>query len=233
MIRVLLVDDHASLLESLAFMFDQEPDFAVVGEARSLEEAREMLYTPAEAASGSSRIDVAVVDITLPDGEGTALIGDLRATNPHCAILILSGVEDPAQLARAAEAGAAGIMHKSAGTREVINAARRLAAGEQLISPEELSEMLRLAAYRRKQDHEARVAIGRLTPREREVLQALAEGSNDHEIAGQLYVSAGAVRTHVANILAKLGTASRLQALVLAAQYKAVKIDRASRPRNS
>jgi DNA-binding NarL/FixJ family response regulator len=77
MIRVLLVDDHASLLESLAFMFEQEPDFAVVGEARSLEEARRVLHTPARASGGSRRVDVAVVDINLPDGEGTTLIGDL------------------------------------------------------------------------------------------------------------------------------------------------------------
>ena len=232
MIRVLLVDDHASLLESLSFMFEQEPDFAVVGEARSLEEARDVLRTLAGTSGGSRSVDVAVVDMNLPDGEGTALIGDLRATAPHCAVLILSGVEDPAQLARAAEAGVAGIMHKSASTSEVISATRRLAAGEQLIPPEELFEMLRLAAYQREQDYEALAAIGRLTPREREVLQALAEGSDDHEIAGQLYVSAGTVRTHVANILAKLGAASRLQALVLAAQYGAVKIGRVSRPRN-
>jgi DNA-binding NarL/FixJ family response regulator len=121
-------------------------------------------------------------------------------------------------------------MHKSAGTRDIIGTARRLAAGEQLIPPGELSEMLRLAAYQRGQDHEAQAAIERLTPREREVLQALAEGRDDHEIAGRLYVSAGTVRTHVANILAKLGAASRLQALVFAAQYGAVKIGRASRP---
>ena len=232
MIRVLLVDDHASLLESLAFMFEQDQDFAVVGEAKSLQEARDVLHTLAGVSGGPRSVDVAVVDMSLPDGEGTTLIGDLRATDPDCAVLILSGVEDPVQLARAAEAGVAGIMHKSAGTRDIINAARRLAAGEKLIPPGELFEMLRLAAYQRERDHAALAAIGRLTPREREVLQALAEGSDDHEIAGQLYVSAGTVRTHVANILAKLGAASRLQALVLAAQYGAVKIGRASHRRN-
>ena len=163
MIRVLLVDDHASLLESLAFMFEQDPDFAVVGEAKSLEEARDVLHTLAGTSGGSRSVDVAVVDMNLPDGEGTTLIGDLRATEPNCAVLILSGVEDPAQLARAAEAGVAGIMHKSAGTRDVINAARRLAAGEQLIPPEELFEMLRLAAYQREQYHEAQAVLGRLT----------------------------------------------------------------------
>ncbi len=233
MIRVLLVDDHASLLEPLAFMFEQEPDFAVVGEAQSLEEARGIVDALTGVSGGSgSVVDVAVVDMNLPDGEGTALISDLRAADRRCAVLILRAVEERTRLARAVEAGAAGLMHKSSSIKDIIDAARRLAAGEHLLLPEELFEMLRLATHQREQDREARSLLGRLTSREQEVLQALAEGFSDPEIAGRLYVSAGTVRTHIANILAKLEADSRLQALVFAAQYGAVKIGRASRPPN-
>jgi DNA-binding NarL/FixJ family response regulator len=225
-IRVLLVDDHAALLEPLAFMFEQEPDFAVVGMTSSLREARDRLVA---LARGGDVPDVAIVDMNLPDGEGTSLIGDLRTSGfarGSASVLILTAIEDPARLAPAVEAGAAGILHKSAGTREIIDAARRLAAGEVLLSQGELRAMLRLASSRREQDLEAGEIIDRLTPREREVLQALAEGLSDAEIAGKLYVTAGTVRTHFANILAKLQTTSRLQALVLAARHGIVRIGR-------
>lgn len=228
MIRVLLVDDHAALLEPLAFMFEREPDFSVVGAARSLEEARGIVRAHG-GMPGRGSIDVAVVDMNLPDGDGTALIADLRAAAPRCAVLILSAEREPARLARAVEAGAAGLLHKSAGTSEIITASRRLAAGEHLLSPAELSGMLRLAARQREQDRDAHSRLQRLTPREREVLQALAEGLDDAGIAGRLYVSAGTVRTHAANILAKLEVTSRLQALVFAAQHGAVQIGRPPR----
>lgn len=223
MIRVLLVDDHAALLEPLAFMFEREPDFSVVGAARSLEEARGIVRAHG-GTPGRGSIDVAVVDMNLPDGDGTALIGDLRAAAPRCAVLILSAERDQARLARAVEAGAAGLLHKSAGTSDIIVASRRLAAGEHLLSPAELSGMLRLAARQREQDRDAHSRLERLTPREREVLEALAEGLDDAGIADRLYVRAGTVRTHVANILAKLEATSRLQALVFAAQHGAVQI---------
>ena len=212
------MDDHASFLEPLAFMFEQEPDFAVVAQAGSLTEARRALEKLSES------VDVAVVDVNLPDGEGTELLGDLRALNPRCAVLILSGTIERERLARAVEQGASGLLHKSTRIRDVITAARRVAAGELLLSPEEVREMLDLAGRRRERDREARLLLGQLTQREREVLQAFAEGLSDPEIAARLYVSPGTVRTHMANVLAKLEVDSRLQALLLAARYGAVEI---------
>ena len=212
------MDDHASFLEPLAFMFEQEPDFAVVAQAGSLTEARRALEKLSES------VDVAVVDVNLPDGEGTELLGDLHALNPRCAVLILSGTIERERLARAVEQGASGLLHKSTRIRDVITAARRVAAGELLLSPEEVREMLDLAGRRREQDREARLLLGQITQREREVLQAFAEGLSDPEIAARLYVSPGTVRTHMANVLAKLEVDSRLQALLLAARYGAVEI---------
>ena len=213
-IRILLVDDHAAFREPLAFMLEREPDLTVVGQAGSLAEARALL----------NGVDVAVVDLTLDGGIGLDLIPDLRAANPHAAAVILSASDDALDRARAVEAGAAGILHKSAPIAEIMAAVRRLGMGEQLLELSEVVELLRIAGRRREQDRSAQVVISRLTRREREVLQALADGLNDREIAERLHISTETVRTHMVNILRKLGVDSRLQALVFAARHGIVKI---------
>ena len=212
--RVLLVDDHAAFREPLAFMFDREPEFEVVAQAGSLSEARRDLEI----------IDLAVVDLDLPDGDGTELIGELRAANPQGMVLVLTASVDREAYARAVEAGAAGVLNKSARIMEVIEAARRLVEGKALLSGAEVVELLRLAAQRRERDHEARLAIEQLTPRELEVLQALADGLSDKEIAERLYVGSGTVRSHVVNIFGKLGVHSRLQALLFAVRHDLIDI---------
>lgn len=215
MVRVLLVDDHAALREPLAFMFDREPEFEVVAQASSLEEARLKL----------GGVDLAVLDLDLPDGLGTDLIDELEAASPKAQVLVLTGLPEEAQLALAVEAGAAGVLRKTARTSEIVGAARKLSAGEQLMSPREVVEAVRLAARRRRAEGEVRERLGKLTPREKEVLGVLAEGLSDKEIAERLHVGRGTVRTHVESILAKLGVASRLQALVFAARHGAVEVD--------
>ena len=101
---------------------------------------------------------------------------------------------------------------------------RRLRAGESLLPVEEVVELLRFAGSHREQEHEARQAIARLTPREREVLKTLAEGLNGQEIAERLHISLQTERNHMASILAKLAVQSRLQALVFALRYGVVDI---------
>lgn len=214
MIRVLLVDDHASFRQPLAFMLEREPDITVAGQAGSVAEARPLLRG----------VDVAVIDLALPDGDGAALIDELRRVNPRAVALVLTASADRRHLARAVEAGAVGVMHKAAGVAEIIAAIRRLGAGEWLLSPREIVEMLRLAGQEREQSREAQAALARLTPREREVLEALAEGLSDRAIAARLYISPETVRTHMASILSKLGVQSRLQALVFAIRHGAVRI---------
>jgi DNA-binding NarL/FixJ family response regulator len=212
--RVLLVDDHATFREPLAFMFNREADFEVTAEAGSLAEARGML----------EGVDLAVVDLDLPDGNGTDLIGELRAANPRGAVLVLTATSDRAAYARAVEAGAAGVLHKSARIKEVVDASRRLMAGEPMLSTGEVIELLQLAGRRREETYEARRAIESLTPREREVLEALAEGLADKEISERLHVGIGTVRNHVVNIFNKIGVHSRLQALVFAVRHDLVEI---------
>lgn len=216
MIRVLLIEDHTAFREGLSFMFNREPEFEVVGQASSLAEARNILELG---------VDVAVIDLDLPDGDGTQLIGELHEANPQAMALVLTASAERGRHARVVEAGAAGVLHKSVYIRDVIDAVRRLEAGEALLTANEVGEMLRLADQQRVQDEKVRQAMGSLTPRELEVLQALAEGLSDMEMADRLYVSVGTVRNHVARILVKLGVHSRLQALVFAARLGIVKID--------
>ncbi len=215
MTRVLLVDDHASFRQPLAFMMDREPDLTVVAQAGSLAEGRRVLQN----------VDVAVVDLDLPDGSGVDLVRDLRAANPQGMVLVLTASTDRNLVAGAVEAGASGVMHKSARISDIIDTVRRLSQGEHLLSPPEVIDMMRRVGEQREQSREAQRALGRLTRREREVLQALAEGLNDKEIAERLHISAETARTHMVNILSKLGVESRLQALVFAVRHGAVKID--------
>lgn len=217
--RVMLVDDHTSFREPLAFMLNREPDLAVVFQAGLLTEAREVL------GDVKFEADVAIIDLELPDGSGVDFIDELREMRPRTLALVLSAYSDRVLLARAIEVGAAGILHKSSRLEEIIDGVRRLRAGEHLLSQQEVIEAVRLISRQRREDREAELIIGKLTPREQEVLQALAEGLNDKEIAGRLYIGIGTVRTHITSILVKLGVQSRLQALVFAVRHDLVKID--------
>jgi DNA-binding NarL/FixJ family response regulator len=214
--RILLVEDHASFRQTLALVFDQQPEFEVVAQAGTLAEAR--------LAMDGSEVDLGVIDLTLPDGEGTELIGELREANPSFAALVLTASLDRTEHARAVEAGAAGVLHKSADVDAILDATRRLGEGETLLSEEELLALLRLAGQNREEEVEARASIEQITPREKEVLQKLAKGLSNKEIAAKLHMSVDTERTHMMNILNKLGVHSRLQALVFAARHGLVEI---------
>lgn len=214
MSRVLLVDDHATFREPLAFMFDREPEFEVVAQAGSVGEASQMLED----------VDLAIVDLDLPDGDGTQLIGQLRAANPHGMVLVLTASVEREAYARAVEAGAAGVLHKSVRIKDVVGASKRLLAGEAILSTDEVIELLRLAGRQKEQDYQARRATESLTPRELEVLRALADGLSDKEISERLHVGVGTVRNHIVSIFGKLGVHSRLHALVFAVRHGIVEI---------
>ena len=215
-VRILLVDDHASFRQGVSFAVEREPGYAVVGQAGSLAEARKMLRG----------VDVAIFDLGLPDGYGGELIKELRDASPRAQALVLSASQDRAEIAKAVDYGAAGVLHKSSGMSEIVDAVRRLKAGRPLMPPEEMIELLRFASSRKEREHEARQVIAQLTDREKEVLSLLAEGLDAREIASRLHISAKTERNHVARILAKLGAHSRLQALVFAARHGVVDVGR-------
>jgi DNA-binding NarL/FixJ family response regulator len=216
-IRVLLVEDHASFRQALAFMLEREPGFEVAGQVGSLAEARQL------NGEVLDNVEVAIVDLALPDGDGLELIEDF-SSQPRMTTLVLSASLEPGRFARAVEAGASGVLHKSTPIKDIVEAVQMLRAGEALLSPAEVVEMLRLVGRERQEELAARQAVERLTPREKEVLEALAEGLESKEIAEKLNVTVETERTHMVNILHKLGVHSRLQALVFAARYGVVRI---------
>ena len=216
--RLLLVEDHASFRQALAFMFEREPDFEVVGQVGSLSEVGKL------PGGLLKDVEVAVVDLTLPDGDGLDLIEDLFVNEPQIATLVLSASLESGRFARAIEAGAACVLHKATPVKDIVEAVRRLRAGEALHSPGEVIEMLRLVSREREEKREVLQAIERLTSREREILQTLAEGLESREIAEKLNITVETERTHMVNILHKLGVHSRLQALVFAVRHGLVEI---------
>jgi PAS domain S-box-containing protein len=213
-IRVLLVEDHAAVREAIAAAFRSEPDFEVVGEAGTLAEARGML----------GEVDVALVDLGLPDGDGSDLIGVLREAEPAAHAIVLSAGLDRSVVARAVERGAAGALSKADRLPDVIDAVRRVRAGETLLPLDEVVELLRFASRERERELLDRQAIHSLTSRELEILQLIAEGCDSRNAASRLHISVRTQRNHVANILGKLGVHSQLQALIFAMRYQLVEL---------
>jgi DNA-binding NarL/FixJ family response regulator len=201
-VRVLIVDDHEVLAASLAMVLDGEPDITTVGIAGTLARARTLIV--------SATPDVVLLDHRLPDGDGVAAIGELRSLRPSVAIVILTASAADHVLAAAIDAGAAGFVSKTRGLAEVTAAVRAAAAGEAVISPELL---VRLLPRLQRGQQPARTE---LTEREREVLGLLAEGLSNAAIAESLTVSVHTVRNHIANLSAKLGAHSKLEALSIA-----------------
>lgn len=177
MIRVVLIDDHHSFRQTLAIALERESDIHVVGQADTLAATRRMIQGLQDT------FDVALLDLRLPDGNGKDLIEDLQNANPLAPILVLTALFEQVNHAQAVEAGAAGSLYKGASLNEVLDTIRQLSRGEHIMSPEELITMVRLAVRHRNQDRDVKAAFAQLTPREREVLQALADGLNDKDIA--------------------------------------------------
>jgi two-component system nitrate/nitrite response regulator NarL len=200
-------------------MFEREPEFMVVGEAGSVAEVREL------SGEALREVEVAVVDLALPDGDGLDLIEGFSSREPQIMTLVLSASLEPGRFARAVEAGAAGVLHKSTPVKDIVDAVRQLKAGEALLSPAEIFDMLRVVSRERQEKKEAREAIERLTPREIDVLRALAEGLESREIAQRMNITVETERTHMVNILHKLGVHSRLHALVFAVRHGIVQIN--------
>jgi DNA-binding NarL/FixJ family response regulator len=202
MIRVLIVDDHDVLGSALAHALGDEDDIIAVGVAGTLARAKELIPTTTP--------DVILLDHRLPDGNGVDAIGELRGLRPSVAVVVLTASPAEQVMLGAIQAGASGFLSKTRSLSEVTGAVRAAAAGEAVISPEMLARLLP-----RMQRGSASMQTG-LTEREREVLSLLAEGLTNAAIAERLVVSVHTVRNHVANLSAKLGARSKLEALSIA-----------------
>jgi DNA-binding NarL/FixJ family response regulator len=212
-IRLLLIDDHAAFRIPLALVLERERDLIVLSQAGSLAEARIKL------PEISGMVDIALVDLHLPDGNGVDIVRDVRAANPEGQVIVLTADTDNRHHARAIEEGAVGIVSKSAQPFEIVDAIRRVHDGETVQPVQEILDLMRLAGDERERGREVQATLAQLTSREREVLAALAEGLDNKAIAERLYISPDTARTHVVKVIAKLGVDSRLQAAIFAIRH--------------
>lgn len=212
MIRVLVVDDHTVFRESMVFMLDMAEDITVVAQAGSLERATEAIQ--------ANDIDVALLDLDLAGDRGIDLISVLRARHPNAVAIVLTGNSGERSKAQAIAAGAVGVLHKSTGIQDILDAIRRAATGEPLISPREASELMQRGNAYLSTEKDGHSALASLSQREKDVLRALAAGLDNHAIAARLFVSHDTVRSHIVRIYRKLGVDSRLQAVVFAVRHR-------------
>ncbi|MBD8078469.1 response regulator [Cellulosimicrobium arenosum] len=200
-IRIVLVDDEPLVRTGLRAILEAEPDLDVVGEAGDGVEVPGLV----EAA----RPDVVLMDVRMPRVDGIAATSALLARDPAPRVLVVTTFENDDHVLDALRAGAHGFLLKRARPEEFVQAVRVVARGESLLFPDAVR---RLATARPPAGDELRAA--RLTEREGEVLRLMATGLSNAEIAGRLYLGVETVRTHVGNVLAKLGVRDRTQAVV-------------------
>ena len=203
-ISVLVCDDHHVVAQGLAMVLGAEPDIEVVGVAGSVAEVRQMVVT--------RRPQVVLMDYGLPDGDGVSATAAIKASQPDVQVIMLTSYVDDDVLVAAIQAGCTGYVTKHKGAEELTAAVRLASGGEALVSPDMLA---RLLPRLRRGNH----GLGwDLTPRERQVLDLLAQGESKEAIAQRLFLSTNTVRNHIQNILTKLGAHSRLEAVAAAAR---------------
>ncbi|MEV4542164.1 response regulator [Micromonospora echinaurantiaca] len=204
MIRVFLLDDHEVVRRGLADLLTSSGDIEVVGESGSAQEAARRI--PA------LRPDVAILDARLPDGNGIDVCRDVRAVDSSIKGLILTSYEDDEALFAAIMAGAAGYVLKQIRGTDLVDAVRRVAAGQSLLDPAITTRVLERIRSGVEQPRE----LKDLTDQERRILEYVAEGLTNREIAGKMFLAEKTVKNYVSSVLAKLGLERRTQAAVLA-----------------
>ncbi len=207
MIRLLVVDDHTVVRQSMRFLFDQEPDIEVVGEAATGAAAVPMVAV--------AQPDVVLLDLFLPDLDGVVVLQQIRQGSPDVRVVMLTSAPDDAHLVTALRAGATSYLQKTAEIGEVLATVRAAARGESTLPPGVTTRLLTAMRDEARQPH----PVDRLTPRERDVLAALAGGRSNREIARTLRIGEETVKSHLSSVLAKLGVADRTQAAIYALRH--------------
>lgn len=195
MIRIILAEDHAMMRRGLRLVLEQQRDFEVVGEASDGREAVELAET--------KKPDVALLDITMPNWNGIEAARHISAKHSKTAIIMLSMHADESFVLRSIKAGARGYLLKESPEIDLVSAIRNISAGKSFFSPA-VSRMLAQDYVRKLQENDIVDTYELLTAREREILQLIAEGGSNKDIANKLHLSLFTVETHRGNILKKL-----------------------------
>ncbi|MFW5941633.1 MAG: response regulator [bacterium] len=214
-IRVLIADDHAVVREGLRGLISSEPGMMLVGEAADGAQAVRQFR--------ALQPDVVLLDLVMPEKDGLEAIGEIKELDPQARILVLTSYAEDEQVFTAIKRGALGYLLKDSSPGELLKSIRDVYKGETSLHP--LIARKLVQELRRPQEAEQPLADEPLTPREMEVLQRLARGWTNSEIAEALVVSEHTVRTHVGNILGKLHLANRTQAALYAVREGLVDLD--------
>jgi DNA-binding NarL/FixJ family response regulator len=206
-IRVLIADDHPVVRDGLRAMLATQADMELVGEAAT--------GTEAVASASALRPDVVLMDLQMPKLDGPAAIATLREQAPEVRVLVLTTFGTDADITRAIDAGATGYLLKDAPREQLFSAIRSAARGESALSP---SVATRVLGRMRAPAEEA------LSPRELEILQAVARGLSNRDIGRKLYVSQATVKTHLLRIFAKLGVDDRTAAVTVALERGIIRL---------
>ncbi|WP_433832503.1 response regulator [Actinoplanes sp. CA-015351] len=207
-VRVLIVDDDALVRAGLTMMLDGAPGIAVVGEASDGDQA--------QAAADKHAPDVVLMDLRMPRIDGITATRRLRARQRPPEVIVLTTFDSDDNILHALRAGASGFLLKDTPPARIAEAVRQVAAGEPILSPRITRRLMDRAAVQAGAYAHAKATLAGLTPRERDVVVAIGQGSNNAEIAKSLDMTVATVKTHVSRILMKLGLDNRTQIALLA-----------------
>ncbi len=199
-IKIFLLDDHEIVRAGLRSVLEAEGDFIVVGEAATAAEAL--------ARIPPTRPHVAILDVRLSDGSGIDVCRDIRSNDPEIACIMLTSYADDEALFAAVMAGAAGYVLKQVGGSSLVDSIRKVAAGESLLDPALVERVVDRIHDGPAEDP----LLAGLTPQERRILDLVAEGQTNRQIANALFLAEKTVKNYVSNLLAKLGMERRTQA---------------------
>lgn len=203
-IRVFLLDDHEIVRRGLRELLEAEDDIEIVGEAGTAEEALSRIPP--------TKPDVAILDVRLPDGNGVEVCRDVRSRHPEIRCLMLTSYSDDDALFQAIIAGAAGYLLKEVRGNDLVQAIRQVARGQSLLDPGVTARVLERLRSGAREDER----LTHLTPQERNILELIAEGLTNRQIAERVHLAEKTVKNYVSNLLAKLGMERRTQAAVYA-----------------
>ncbi|HEX7095469.1 MAG TPA: response regulator transcription factor [Acidimicrobiales bacterium] len=206
-IRVFLLDDHEVVRRGLADVLEATGEFAVVGEAGTAEQALNRMH--------GLDVDVAVLDVRLPDGNGIEVCREIRSRFPDVRCLMLTSFSDDEALVDAAMAGAQGYVLKQLRSTDIVSAVRDIATGKSL-----LDEHLVKRAMERLQNEYGDERLNALTEQERRIFELIGEGKSNRQIAETLFLAEKTVKNYVSNLLAKLGMSRRTEAAAMAARLE-------------